>query len=117
MSCLGLQFLALTFVRTTELIGAKWPEFDADAGLPIVPAARMKMKREHSVPLSRQALTLLRQLRNRNGESQFVFAGSNPRKHTLLCALYRLGYHSRMTGHGFKTPASTILNEERCRIN
>jgi integrase len=79
----------------------------------------MKMKREHLVPLPRQALSLLRQLRNINGDAQFVFAGSNPRKHisnnTLLYALYRLGYHSRMTGHGFRALASTILNEERER--
>jgi integrase len=116
---LGLQFLALTFVRTVELIGATWPEFDQDGGLWIVPAPRMKMKREHLVPLPRQALSLLTQLRNINGDAQFVFAGSNPRKHisnnTLLYALYRLGYHSRMTGHGFRALASTILNEERER--
>lgn len=116
---LGLQFLALTFVRTVELIGATWPEFDQDGELWIVPAPRMKMKREHLVPLPHQALSLLAQLRNINGDAQFVFAGSNPRKHisnnTLLYVLYRLGYHSRMTGHGFRALASTILNEERER--
>lgn len=117
VSRLGLQFLALTFVRTTELIGATWPEFDGESGLWVIPAARMKMKREHLVPLSKQALALLTQLRNVNGDAHFVFAGANPRKHisnnTLLYALYRLGYHSRMTGHGFRALASTILNEER----
>jgi integrase len=119
VSRLGLQFLALTFVRTAELIGATWPEFDEGGGLWVIPAARMKMKREHLVPLSRQTLALLTQLRNLNGDARFVFAGANPRKHisnnTLLYALYRLGYHSRMTGHGFRALASTILNEERER--
>jgi integrase len=116
---LGLQFLALTFVRTVELIGARWLEFDEGAGQWIIPAARMKLKREHLVPLSHQALSLLKQLRSLNGDAQFVFAGSNPHKHisnnTLLYALYRLGYHSRMTGHGFRALASTVLNEERER--
>lgn len=115
---LGLQFLALTFVRTIELIGALWSEFDTDECLWVIPAPRMKMKREHIVPLSEQAIRLLRHLHRLNSESQFVFAGVTPRKHitnnTLLYALYRLGYHSRMTGHGFRALASTILNEA-CR--
>jgi integrase len=78
----------------------------------------MKMKDEHLVPLSRQALAVLEKLRAINGErSRFVFAAANHRQHisnnTLLYALYRLGYHSRMTGHGFRAVASTILNEAR----
>jgi integrase len=114
---LGLQLMALTFVRTTELIGAEWPEFDIAAAVWTVPEGRMKMKETHLVPLSRQALSVLDDLRAINANSQFVFAGSNPRKsisnNTLLYALYRLGYHSRMTGHGFRAVASTALNEAR----
>lgn len=119
VSRIGLQMLALTFVRTSELIGAGWTEFDEAQRLWTIPAYRMKMKAEHLVPLSRQALILVEQLRQLNADSEFVFAGTNPRKHisnnTLLYALYRLGYHSRMTGHGFRALASTILNEERER--
>jgi integrase len=114
---LGLQLLCVTFVRTNELIGAEWQEFDFEAGLWTVPASRMKMKREHIVPLSRQALAILDELRPLTGSYRFVFAGRNPRQcmsnNTLLFALYRMGYRSRMTGHGFRSLASTILNEAR----
>jgi integrase len=117
ITLLGLQLLALTFVRTMELIAANWTKFDFPQRVWVIPAARMKMSRDHIVPLSRQSLAILDQLRLLNGASQYVFAGTNPRKHisnnTLLYALYRLGYHSRMTGHGFRALASTILNEER----
>jgi integrase len=119
VTLLGLQLLALTFVRTTELIGAHWGEFDLAQRLWIIPATRMKMKREHIVPLSLQAMMVVDHLYKLNGQSTFVFAGVNPRKpisnNTLLYALYRMGYHSRMTGHGFRALASTILNEERER--
>ena len=119
VTLLGLQFLALTFVRTMELIGAHWTEFDAGQHLWVVPHSRTKMRRDHMVPLSRQSIIVVERLRSLNRLSPFVFAGTNPRKHisnnTLLYALYRLGYHSRMTGHGIRALASTILNEERER--
>ena len=112
---LALQLLALTFVRTNELIGAEWPEFDLDAGIWVVPAGRMKMKTEHVVPLSRQAVRILEELRAIGGGSRFVFPGRNRDKpmsnNTMLFALYRLGYKGKMTGHGFRAVASTILNE------
>ncbi|MGO8778925.1 MAG: tyrosine-type recombinase/integrase [Rhodomicrobium sp.] len=116
---LGLQFMAYTFVRTSELIPAEWTEFNTNDGIWTVPGARMKMKSDHYVPLATQVLALLEELKAINGESRYVFAALNPRKHisnnTLLYALYRLGYKSRMTGHGFRAVASTILNEERER--
>lgn len=112
---LALQLLAQTFVRTNELIGAEWLEFDLDNALWIIPAGRMKMKTEHIVPLSRQALTILEQLKDIAGPSRYVFPGRNPAKpisnNTMLFALYRLGYKGKMTGHGFRAVASTILNE------
>jgi integrase len=112
---LALQLIALTFVRTTELIGATWDEFDFREAVWVVSDERMKMKTEHLVPLSPQALAILAQLRELNGECRYVLTGINPAKHmsnnTILFALYRLGYHSRMTGHGFRSIASTILNE------
>lgn len=112
---LALQLLTLTFVRTNELIGAEWKEFDLDAGLWIIPAARMKMKAEHIVPLSTQAVDILKELQLISGGSRFVFPGRHRDKpisnNTLLFALYRLGYKGKMTGHGFRAVASTVLNE------
>jgi integrase len=112
----ALQLLALTFVRTNELIGAEWSEFDLAAGLWIVPAGRMKMGTEHIVPLSSQALAILGELKALAGKSRYVFPGRNRDKpmsnNTMLFALYRLGYKGRMTGHGFRAVASTMLNEQ-----
>lgn len=112
---LALQLLAQTFVRTNELIGAEWVEFDLDNALWIIPAGRMKMKTEHVVPLSRQALAMLAELKELSGGSRYVFPGRNRDKpisnNTMLFALYRLGYKGKMTGHGFRAVASTILNE------
>lgn len=118
---LALQLLALTFTRTVELIGAKWEEFDLDAAVWIVPAERMKMKTEHVVPLSKQALAILAELKEIGGGSRFVFPGRNRDKpisnNTLLFALYRLGYKGKMTGHGFRAVASTLLNETGFRAD
>lgn len=118
---LALQLLATTFVRTNELIGAEWSEFDLDGAMWTVPAHRMKMKHEHLVPLSRQAMELLKQLEETCGGSRFVFPGRNRDKpvsnNTMLFALYRLGYKGKMTGHGFRAVASTILNETGYRAD
>jgi integrase len=114
---LALKLLAMTFVRTGELIGAEWTEFHLDKGEPIwiVPSERMKMRTEHVVPLSRQAVKLLGGLRQLSGDSRYAMPGRDRAKpisnNTLLSALYRLGYHGRMTGHGFRAVASTVLNE------
>lgn len=112
---LALQLLALTFVRTNELIGALWEEIDLSNALWIVPATRMKMKNEHVVPLTHQALNILTELKSIAGDSRYLLPGRNPNKpisnNTLLFALYRLGYKSKMTGHGFRAVASTALNE------
>ncbi|MCC6197757.1 MAG: integrase arm-type DNA-binding domain-containing protein [Burkholderiales bacterium] len=117
-TALALRLLCLTFVRTSELIGAQWDELrglDSDAPTWEVPAERMKTKAAHVVPLSRQALALLGQLRMMAGVSRYVLPGRNPDKpisnNTLLFALYRLGYKGKMTGHGFRAVASSALNE------
>jgi len=113
---LALQLLALTFVRTSELIGAQWAEIDIDAALWIIPAERMKMRTEHVVPLCTQALAILEELRGLCDGSRFVLPGRNRDKpisnNTMLFALYRLGYKGKMTGHGFRAVASTLLNEQ-----
>lgn len=113
---LALRLLVLTFVRTIELRAAQWAEFDLDKGEWRIPAERMKMKEEHIVPLSRQAVAVLRELQSHSGNRQYVFPNQhNPisfmSENTMLYALYRMGYHSRTTGHGFRSTASTILNE------
>ncbi len=112
----ALRLMALTFVRTSELIGARWEEIDMPAKLWRIPAERMKMRTPHLVPLSKQALAVLEELRQESGDSELLFPGEvNPKKpisnNTVLYALYRMGYHSRMTGHGFRGIASTILHE------
>lgn len=114
---LGLLLMTHTFVRTGELRAAKWQEFNLDLAEWRIPAERMKMREAHVVPLSRQAVVLLRELQAIGGDSEFVFPSGNGRRdkhiseNTLLYALYRMGYHSRATGHGFRATASTILNE------
>ena len=118
-TALALRLLALTFVRTGELIGATWDEVDLDGATWIVPAERMKMRTEHVVPLSSQAVAVLKKLKALAGDSRYVLPGRNPDKpisnNTLLFALYRLGYKRRMTGHGFRAIASTALNERGFR--
>jgi len=113
---LALQFMVLTFVRTGEMRFAEWAEIDEAKAEWRIPAERMKMPSAHIVPLSTQALEVIRQLRELNGRWRWVFPSqSNTQKpiseNTVLFALYRMGYHSRMTGHGFRGLASTILNE------
>jgi integrase len=112
---LALKMVAYTFVRTNELIGARWEEFDLDAKLWVIPAERMKMKAEHLVPLADQALEILTELKVISGNGDYVLQGRSRFKpvsnNTMLFALYRLGYKGKMTGHGFRSLASTILNE------
>ena len=114
---LALQLMSLTFVRTSELIGARWSEFDLPGCRWIIPAERMKMKTPHIVPLSRQAMAVIERLQAISFDRELVFPGDvDPAKpmsnNTLLFALYRLGYRTRMTGHGFRGVASTLLHEE-----
>ena len=113
---LAMRLMAYTFVRTSELIESQWPEFDLDNSRWDIPAERMKMDTPHIVPLSRQAVEVLRALKLLTGKGNFVFPGANDKNrpmsnNTILYALYRLGYKSRMTGHGFRGLASTILHE------
>jgi integrase len=115
---LALKLVTLTFLRTTELRAGKWEELEnlGEASAQWrVPAARMKMKLEHLVPLSRQAVDVLRELRSISAGSPFMFPSPASEgcmsSNTMLYALYRMGYHGRATTHGFRAVASTILNE------
>ncbi|RDS85012.1 DUF4102 domain-containing protein [Dyella monticola] len=116
-TCLALQLMVLTFVRTSELIGARWSEFDLQASRWDIPAERMKMKTPHIVPLSQQAKAVLNKLKAISFGNELVFPGdvrpTQPMSNnTLLYALYRMGYRGRMTGHGFRGVASTLLHEQ-----
>lgn len=113
---LAMKLMAMTFVRTTELIGARWAEFDLDAARWDIPAERMKMKTPHIVPLSAQAVNLLKTLQLITGHSVMLFPGERDHEksmsnNTILKALERMGYKGRMTGHGFRGVASTLLHE------
>ncbi len=111
----ALKLMLLTFVRTKELIKGTKDEIDWEAKLWRIPADRMKMKDDHLVPLSRQTIVLLRGLFELSGNSEMFFPGHQKAKtisnNTIIYALYRMGYHSRMTGHGFRGLASTQLHE------
>lgn len=118
---LGLKLLVLTFVRSSELRGAKWAEINFEKAEWRIPAERMKMNELHIVPLPQQAIDILKQLQQLNGSRPFVFPSrtkpdtSFTSENTLLYALYRMGYHSQATTHGFRATASTILNEHGFR--
>jgi integrase len=114
---LAIKLLALTFVRTGELIAAKWSEFDLENARWDIPAERMKMRTSHIVPLARQTLEALVELHSLTGTSEWLFPGEGPNnKHmsnnTILKGLERMGYKGTMTGHGFRGLASTILHEQ-----
>lgn len=113
----AMNLLALTFVRTSELIEATWNEIDFNRAEWHIPPERMKMKRPHMVPLSRQSIALLKDLQTITGHRDHVFhSGAAKSNHisngAVLMALRRMGYQGRMTGHGFRSLASTILNEK-----
>ena len=114
---LAIKLMAMTFVRTSELIGARWSEFDLEAKRWDILAERMKMRTPHIVPLSSQAIEVLDLLRPLTGKEDFLFPGDRDLKkpmsnNTILKALERMGYKGRMTGHGFRGVASTILHEQ-----
>lgn len=113
---LALKLILLTFVRTNELRGATWDEFDLGNAEWQIPAERMKMRSEHVVPLSLQAVEALQELKQITGKHDLVFASERSWKksiseNTMLYAMYRMGYHGIATVHGFRATASTILNE------
>lgn len=114
----ALRLAPLVFVRPGELRSAEWEEFDLDAAEWRLPAKKMKMRGLHIVPLSRQAITILRELQPHTGNGKFVFPSVRTTErpmseNTINAALRRLGYtKDQMTGHGFRSMASTILHEQ-----
>lgn len=113
---LSMKLMALTFVRTGELIAARWSEFDLAAAQWRIPADRMKMRTPHIVPLASQTVEVLQALQTISGHGVLLFPGERDHEkpmsnNTILGALKRMGYAGRMTGHGFRGVASTILHE------
>jgi integrase len=114
----ALRLAPLVFVRPGELRMAEWDEFNLEEGEWRIPASRMKMRAPHFVPLSSQAIEILRELHPLTGDKRFVFPGERSRdrpmsNNTVNAALRRLGYsNEQMTGHGFRSMASTLLNEQ-----
>lgn len=113
----ALKLAPLTFVRPGELRNAEWSEFDLDAGQWNIPAAKMKMRVPHVVPLSAQALAVLLELKPLTGGGKYVFPSARSTKrpmsnNAVLSALRRMGFEKdEMSGHGFRAMARTILDE------
>lgn len=113
---LALKLTLLTFVRSGEVRGARWDEIDWEKKEWRIPAERMKMKELHIVPLSTQSIAILNELQLLTGSKEYLFPNRNKpmtfiSENTMLFALYRMGYHSKATVHGFRATASTILND------
>jgi len=111
---IALRLMALTFVRTVELRKATWDQFDLEAAVWTIPAEHMKMRRSHIVPLSAQAVCLLKELHSHTGGRKVLFPNFRRPKQimsptTLNRALERLGYGGRFSAHGFRSTATTIL--------
>ena len=117
--CYALQLIALTFVRKSEMTHAKWEEFDLENALWKIPAERMKKRIALVVPLSKQVVALLQFIKQTYPSDCYVIHNGKPNvtipEHALMQALYRMGYKNRMTVHGFRAIASTVLNEHKFR--
>ena len=118
VTALALKLAPLVFVRPGELRAAQWPEFDLENAEWRIPGDRMKMGEPHLVPLSRQALAILRELKPLARGGKYLFPSLRTRDrpmsdNTINAALRRMGYTSEeQTGHGFRSMASTLLNEQ-----
>ncbi|MES2024899.1 MAG: tyrosine-type recombinase/integrase [Pseudomonadota bacterium] len=119
----ALQLAPLVFVRPGELRQAEWAEFDLEKAEWRIPAERMKMRETHIVPLSTQAIRILRELAPLTSSKKYLFTGARTNgrpmsENTINAALRRLGYEgNEMTGHGFRSMASTLLNEHGWNID
>jgi integrase len=118
---LALNFIVFTFVRPGELRSAEWVDFDLENQMWRIPAEKMKMKEEHLVPLSSQALAILEEVKEHTGNYDLVFPSTHDRRkamseNTLTYAIRkRLRFDA--TAHGFRTTASTTLNEAGFRVD
>lgn len=120
VTTLALRLTLFTFVRTSEVRFARWSEFEGlDGPEPLwrIPAERMKMRRPHLVPLAPQVVALLKQIRRHSARSPLLFPAPTRTgvisENTMIFGLYRMGFIGRATVHGFRSTASTILNEHQ----
>lgn len=117
ISKLAMQLAPHVFVRPGELRHAEWADIDLESALWTIPASKTKMRKDHLVPLSRQAVAILEEAKAFSGPDGYVFRSIRTRlrpmsDNTINAGLRRLGYTSdEMTGHGFRAMASTLLNE------
>lgn len=114
---LAMKLLMLTFVRTSELINAQWNEFDLEKSTWNIPAERMKMRKPHFVPLSKQVIVILNELADTFGTSGYILPSIVCHKksisnNTILKGLSRLGFKKVMTGHGFRALAMSAIKEK-----
>jgi len=114
---IATKLLMITGLRTIELRTTEWADIDFDKSIWQIPAERMKMRRPHIVPISRQARELLEELHQLTGRGRYVFHGRNDAGKPMSEAsinqvIKRIGYHGRATGHGFRHTLSTILHEQ-----
>ncbi len=114
---LAVKMLLLTFVRTSELLKARWEEIDETSATWIIPSERMKKRRDHIVPLSKQVLEILKELKGSQSASDYLFpnqakATGTMSENTILGAIERMGYKEKTTGHGFRALAMTTLKEK-----
>lgn len=115
-SVLACRLLAYSWVRTNELRMMEWSDIDEGQALWLIPAGKMKRKKDHLVPLSRQALAIIKEMQARVGKSKYVFPSDRRddrpmSENSVLYLIHRIGYKGRMTGHGFRSVASTWANE------
>jgi integrase len=112
----AFQLLALTFLRAQELMGACWNEISFEDKVWIIPAGRMKMRRPHTVHLTAQMISVLESIQANHHNATFIFYDKKRntaiKNERLINGLYKIGYKGKMTAHGFRALASTILNEE-----
>jgi integrase len=113
----AIELMILTFVRTSELLEAKWSEFDLEGKTWHIPGERMKMRKAHLVPLASQTIEILEKLRKLDLQSAYILP--SPLSHriplsgnTILSALYKMGYKGKTTGHGFRALAMTAIKEK-----
>jgi len=119
---IALKLVMLTLARSVEMLHARWDEFDLDSATWIVPAERMKKRQQHTVPLSRQAVDLLKTLQPLTGKSEYLFPNrSNLTRPVSIGVLWkmvaRMGYQGRFSPHGIRATGSTILNEQGFRAD
>ncbi len=112
----AIKIIAHTFIRSRELRLTVWDEIDFDERIWLIPAKRMKMDNDHFVPLTDEVIALFQELQEINGEREFVFTSPQRVKqpistNAMIQVLYRMGYKNRATVHGFRTTASSYLNE------